>query len=163
MHHIVTALLAFGFQHFWAYQVVNSAKAHGLEPAMVAGVILSEHAGVLRESSTTVANSKSKCVGLGQIAPWWIKNKRFNELGTWAVTDLRIPIHNIEATARVLRIAREDHLRAHGTKSTHHWLAHYKCGWKGLDNCKTPTRNALRYVNRVRRIIEGLQIILAMR
>ena len=137
---IIAALVALGFQGFWALQVVEAGERHGVAPEVIAGVILSEHNGSLKKHSSTVANKKSGCIGLGQIAPFWAKFYKI------PVEWLRIPWWNIEVTARILaRIKRRHQRRGH--RRDHHWLAHYKCGTKGLSTCERPVRNALRYID----------------
>jgi len=133
-------LLGLGFQPEWAHQVVESSEAQAVDPLVVAGIILSEHGGVLKEYSVTVANKHSKCIGLGQIAPFWAKHYGIK------VSDLRDPLINIDITAKVIARSQARHAR-HARNSKHHWIAHYKCGTKNLDNCSGPVRRTLRYIN----------------
>ena len=145
---IVAALMSLGFQPFWAFQVFEVGERHGVEPAVIAGVILSEHNGTLKDRSITVANKKSGCIGLGQIAPFWA---RFYGI---TMKDLQNPMVNIDITARVIRGAQDRHAR-HSRGSKHHYLAHYKCGVKNLDGCPRPVRNALRHIAKVEDAIEA--------
>ena len=143
---ITAALLTFGFEPMWAYQVVKASERHGVDAVEVAGLILSEHNGVLTPETRKAKNKTTNCTGLGQIAPWWAKKLGFTK------ADLENPMHNIEMTAKLVRILQDEHARHRNSK--HHWLAHYKCGWKSHDTCGGPTRRTLKWMYKVEAEVE---------